>query len=268
MVADRRLAAAVRVPRAAGTGRAAAAHQRHRPVRGPDHPLLGTGAQRQAAGRERAGGTVNPATHSVAPLLVDPARIGALPPLAAATAERQLPAVIWMTGPSGAGKTTIAAQLALLLQRRELMVGRLDGDDLRTGLCRDLGFSEGDRSENVRRAAEVAHLMTRAGLIVIVSLISPLRAARAAARALFEPDEFFEVYVDTPLAVAERRDPKGLYRRARRGEIRQFTGIDSPYEAPESPEITLDTVAFTPRRCALTVLVALARAGRLPAVPL
>jgi adenylyl-sulfate kinase len=187
-------------------------------------------------------------------LLVDDSIVRALHPVGAASGHRQLPGVIWLTGRSGAGKTTIACELELELERRGRMVGRLDGDDLRTGLCSDLGFSEWDRSENVRRAAEAAHLMTRAGLIVIVSLIAPFRASRAEARALFAPGEFFEIYVDTPLEVAELRDPKGLYRRARSGQITQFTGIDSPYEPPESPELRLETVASTPLECALMIL--------------
>jgi adenylyl-sulfate kinase len=180
-----------------------------------------------------------------------------------AAPTRQLPAVVWLTGPSGAGKTTIALELAGELRARGLMVAMLDGDDLRSGLCSDLGFSEDDRSENVRRTAEVARLMTRGGMIVIVSLISPFRTGRAQARALFESDEFFEAYVDTPIEVAELRDPKGLYRRARNGQIPQFTGIDSPYEPPESPEIRLDTMTYTPPECALTVMETLVSAGRL-----
>jgi len=190
-----------------------------------------------------------PALHSVQP---EPRR-------------QQLPAVLWMTGRSGAGKTTIARELELELRERGFLVGTLDGDDLRSGLCDDLGFSDADRSENNRRAAEVAHLMARAGLIVIVSLISPFRAGRAYARAQFDPAEFFEVHVDTPLDVAEQRDPKGLYRRARAGQIAQFTGIDSPYEAPESPEIRLDTVACSVGECVLEVLETLTRSGRIPA---
>lgn len=178
-------------------------------------------------------------------------------------AERQLPTVVWLTGLSGAGKTTIAVELERLLTARGHATGRIDGDDLRAGLCMDLGFSEQDRAENVRRAAEVAQLMARSGLVVIVTLISPLRHTRDAARALFAPDEFFEVHVATPLEAAERRDPKGLYRRARRGEIKRFTGIDSPYEPPESPEVRLDTLTHTPHDCALEVLDALADAGRL-----
>jgi bifunctional enzyme CysN/CysC len=191
-----------------------------------------------------------------AELLVDDSVVRALHPVADPPRAHQLHGVIWLTGRSGAGKTTIAGELQLELERRGQMVGRLDGDDLRTGLCRDLGFSESGRSENVRRAAEAAHLMTRAGLIVVVSLISPFRASRAEARALFEDDEFFEVHVDTPIEVAEMRDPKGLYRRARKGQITQFTGIDSPYELPESPELRLETVTTTPVECALAILEA------------
>jgi bifunctional enzyme CysN/CysC len=119
----------------------------------------------------------------------------------------------------------------------------LDGDNVRHGLNRDLGFTDTDRIENLRRVAEVAKLMTDAGLIVLVSFISPFRAERAAARALFAEGEFIEVFVDTPLAVAEQRDLKGLYAKARRGELPNFTGIDSPYEAPEAPELRLETTA-------------------------
>ena len=194
-------------------------------------------------------------------LLVDDSVVRSLHPVAAAAGERQLPGVIWLTGRSGAGKTTIARALEPELERRGLIVARLDGDDLRTGLCSDLGFSVYDRSENVRRAAEAARLMTRSGLIVIVSLISPFRAARAQARALFADGEFFEVYVDTPLEIAELRDPKGLYRRARGGQIAQFTGIDSPYEAPEAPELRLETVTSTPAECALKIIDAFEHRG-------
>jgi len=200
-------------------------------------------------------------------LTVEDSVVRALHPVPSSSTERQLPGVIWLTGRSGAGKTTIAGALELEFGRRGMLVGRLDGDDLRTGLCRDLGFSDWDRSENVRRAAEAAHLMTRSGLTVIVSLISPFRAARAEARALFADGEFFEVHVDTPLEVAERRDPKGLYRRARSGEIMQFTGIDSPYEAPESPELRLETVTSTPAECALKIIYAFEHRGARPASP-
>lgn len=179
--------------------------------------------------------------------------------------ERQLPTVAWLTGLSGAGKTTIACELERILTARGHATGRIDGDDLRDGLCVDLGFSEQDRAENVRRAAEVARLMARSGLVVIVTLISPLRRGREAARALFAPEEFFEIHVATSLETAERRDPKGLYRRARRGEIKRFTGIDSPYEPPESPELRIDTVNRGPRDCALQIIDTLTDAGRLPA---
>jgi bifunctional enzyme CysN/CysC len=155
----------------------------------------------------------------------------------------QKPAVVWLTGLSGAGKSTIAN----LVEKRLLAMGRhsylLDGDNVRHGLNRDLGFTDEDRVENVRRVAEVARLMVDAGLIVITAFISPFRAERAMARSLVGEGEFIEVHVDTPLEVAEARDVKGLYKKARRGELRNFTGISSPYEEPESPELRLDTVS-------------------------
>ncbi len=146
---------------------------------------------------------------------------------------------LWFTGLSGAGKSTIAN----LVEKKLLAMGRhtylLDGDNVRHGLNKDLGFTDEDRVENIRRVAEVARLMTDAGLIVLVSFISPFRAEREMARAMFEPGEFLEVFVDTPLAVAEQRDVKGLYAKARRGELSNFTGIDSPYEAPQAADIHL-----------------------------
>ena len=160
---------------------------------------------------------------------------------ARARIKAQQPRCVWFTGLSGSGKSTIAN----LVEKRLLALGHhtylLDGDNVRHGLNKDLGFTDEDRVENLRRVAEVAKLMTDAGLIVLVSFISPFRAERRAARALFAEDEFIEVFVDTPLAVAEQRDIKGLYAKARRGELPHFTGIDSPYEAPEAPELRLDT---------------------------
>jgi bifunctional enzyme CysN/CysC len=156
---------------------------------------------------------------------------------------------VWFTGLSGAGKST----LANLLERRLHEAGRhtylLDGDNVRRGLNRDLGFSEADRVENIRRVAEVARLMTDAGLIVLVSFISPFRAERRMARKLFAPGEFLEVFVDAPLAECERRDPKGLYAKARRGELKDFTGIDSAYEVPQRPELTVNTQQSSAAEC-------------------
>lgn len=147
------------------------------------------------------------------------------------------PRVIWLTGLSAAGKSTIVDSLGPVLQSRGLTTCILDGDSVRTGLCRDLSFSIEDRDENVRRVAEVAALMADAGLTVMVALISPTRAARHLARSIVGTGRFVEVFVDVPLAVAEARDPKGLYRRARAGSIPGFTGVDSPYELPVFPEL-------------------------------
>jgi len=161
----------------------------------------------------------------------------------------QKPQCVWFTGLSGAGKSTIAN----LLEQRLVNEGKhtylLDGDNLRHGLNRDLGFSIDDRIENIRRAAEVARLMVDAGLIVLVSFISPLRAERSFARSLFDANEFLEVFVDATLAECEKRDSKGLYAKARNGELKNFTGLDSPYEAPDSPDIHLQTEHFSPESC-------------------
>lgn len=163
----------------------------------------------------------------------------------------QKPAVLWFTGLSGSGKSTIANNLEKLLHASGRHTILLDGDNVRHGLNRDLGFTDADRVENIRRVAEVARLMTEAGLIVIVSFISPFRSERQLARDLMEAGEFIEVFVDTPLEECVRRDPKGLYKRALSGDIRNFTGIDSPYEPPENPEIHLRTVGADPELLAV-----------------
>jgi bifunctional enzyme CysN/CysC len=154
-------------------------------------------------------------------------------------------AVVWLTGLSGAGKSTLANMLEKRLHALGKRTYLLDGDNVRHGLNKDLGFTAADRVENIRRVAEVAKLMVDAGVIVITAFISPFRAERQMARELMGAGEFIEVFVDTPLAVAEQRDPKGLYKKARRGELKNFTGIDSPYEAPEAPEIHIDTTEIT-----------------------
>ena len=173
----------------------------------------------------------------------------------------QKPAVLWFTGLSGAGKSTIAN----LVEKRLHAIGRhcylLDGDNVRHGLNKDLGFTEADRVENVRRVGEVAHLMVDAGLIVLTAFISPFRAERALARSLVDDGEFLEIHVDTPLDVAESRDVKGLYKKARQGELRNFTGIDSPYEAPETPDLRIDTTDLTAERAADRVIDLLRQKG-------
>ncbi len=180
-----------------------------------------------------------------------------------AALKGQKPCALWFTGLSGAGKSTIANFVEKQLHALGRHTYLLDGDNVRHGLNRDLGFTDADRVENIRRVAEVAKLMTEAGLIVMVSFISPFRAERRMARSLFDPGEFFEVHVDTPLAVAESRDVKGLYKKARRGELKNFTGIDSPYEPPESPEIYLDTARATPEESATAIVDQLREAGML-----
>jgi adenylyl-sulfate kinase len=155
--------------------------------------------------------------------------------------KNQKACVLWMTGLSGAGKSTIANALEQRLHEMGKHTYLLDGDNVRHGLSQDLGFTEDDRVENLRRIAEVSKLMVDAGLIVISAFISPFRAERDAARAIFSQDEFVEVFIDAPLEVVEQRDTKGLYKRARAGEVKHFTGISSPYEAPQSPEIHLHT---------------------------
>ncbi|WP_148611558.1 adenylyl-sulfate kinase [Aeromonas sobria] len=153
--------------------------------------------------------------------------------------KRQKPLVIWFTGLSGAGKSTLAGVLEQALAAEGKHTYLLDGDNVRHDLCGDLGFDDAARQENIRRVGEVAKLMVDAGLIVLTAFISPFRAERELVRSLLGDGEFVEVFVDAPLAVCEERDPKGLYKKARAGEIRNFTGIDSAYEAPEQPEIHL-----------------------------
>jgi bifunctional enzyme CysN/CysC len=169
----------------------------------------------------------------------------------------QCACVLWLTGVPASGKSTIAN----IVEKRLHAGGRhtylLDGDNVRHGLNKDLGFTAADRVENVRRVAEVARLMTDAGLIVIVAFISPFEAERRMARALFAPGEFFEIFIDTPISVAEQRDPKGLYQKARRGALRNFTGVDSPYERPEQPELRIDTTVLTADDAADAILALL-----------
>jgi bifunctional enzyme CysN/CysC len=178
-----------------------------------------------------------------------------------AEAKGQRPAVLWFTGLSGSGKSTIAnlVERTLFAQGRHTYI--LDGDNVRHGLNRDLGFTDVDRVENIRRVAEAARLFVDAGLIVIVSFISPFRSERRMARELVGSGEFIEVFVDTPIEVCMARDPKGLYRKAIDGEIKHFTGIDSPYELPESAELTLKTVGADPATLATDVVDYLMKAG-------
>jgi bifunctional enzyme CysN/CysC len=180
---------------------------------------------------------------------------------ARALLSHQKPCILWFTGLSGAGKSTIANLVEKQLHADGRQTYLLDGDNVRHGLNKDLGFTNQDRVENIRRVAEVARLMIDAGLIVIVSFISPFRSERRMARGLVETGEFIEVFVDTPLTLAEARDAKGLYKKARRGELKNFTGVDSPYEAPEDPEIRLDTTRLTAEAAASRVIAHLRETG-------
>ena len=171
--------------------------------------------------------------------------------------KNQAPAVLWFTGLSGAGKSTIANLVEKKLARMNRHTFMLDGDNIRHGLSKDLGFTDADRVENIRRVGEVAKLMTDAGLIVITAFISPFRAERDLVRSLMKPGEFFEIHIDTSLEEAEKRDVKGLYKKARAGELANFTGIDSPYERPENPEMRIDTLKLTPEEAADAIIAKL-----------
>jgi adenylyl-sulfate kinase len=166
----------------------------------------------------------------------------------------QRPVTVWLTGLSGSGKTTLAIELDQALMKAGRPCFMLDGDNVRARLCRDLGFGPDDRHENIRRVAEVARLMNDAGLIVISAFISPYLADRAMAREIVGADRFIEVYLDAPLDVCERRDPKGLYRKARRGEIPDFTGISAPYEPPIAPAAVVHTAERSINECGRQIL--------------
>ena len=168
--------------------------------------------------------------------------------------KQQTPMCLWMTGLSGAGKSTLANALEQELNKMGKHTYILDGDNLRHGLNSDLGFTESDRNENVRRAAEAAKLMVDAGLIVIVGLISPFKKERDWARSLFKDNQFKEIYISTSLEECEHRDTKGLYEKARRGAVKDFTGIDSPYEAPDNPDVLIDTENRTVDECVHMIL--------------
>lgn len=162
--------------------------------------------------------------------------------------------VVWLTGLSGSGKSTLAQALHHELIQRGYASFVLDGDAVRTGLCRDLGFSAIDRAENIRRIAEVAKLFAQAGVIPIAAAISPYAIDREMARSLMPENGFLEIYVDTPLTTCEQRDPKGLYARARRGELPGFTGIDAPYEIPQKPELRIQTAHFSVQECIIKII--------------
>lgn len=178
--------------------------------------------------------------------------------------KAQTPCVVWLTGLSGSGKSTLANALEVRLVELGHHTYLLDGDNVRHGLNKDLGFSDADRIENIRRIGEAAKLFVDAGLIVITAFISPFKSDRQMARSLMGQGEFIEVFVDAPLEVCEQRDPKGLYAKARAGQIRQFTGIDSPYEAPETPEIRVDTAAYGVEDSLEQILDGLERFGVAP----
>ncbi|GAB3430681.1 adenylyl-sulfate kinase [Massilia solisilvae] len=178
--------------------------------------------------------------------------------------QRHRGAVLWLTGLSGAGKSTLANAVEARLHALGCRTFLLDGDNVRSGLCGDLGFSLADRHENIRRVGEAARLFLDAGVIVLCAFISPLKEDRQRARALAPDGDFVEIYCKSPLAVCERRDVKGLYRRARAGEIADFTGITSPYEEPDNPELVLDTARRSVDECADAVVARLVAQGTVP----
>ncbi len=169
--------------------------------------------------------------------------------------KRQASPVIWLTGLSGSGKSTIANELELALHNMNIKSYVLDGDNIRTGLNKDLGFSDADRKENMRRIAEVAKLFADSETITIAAFISPFKQERAEAKEIIGSDNFIEVYVNASLEVCEQRDVKGLYKKARAGEITSFTGIDSPYEAPDNPDIVLDSIKLTIKQCVNSIMI-------------
>jgi len=177
--------------------------------------------------------------------------------------NRHRSAILWFTGLSGAGKSTVAHAVEDELHRGGARTFVLDGDNIRRGLCKDLGFSDADRTENIRRIGEVSKLMLDAGVLVMTAFISPFRKDRALARSLVSEGDFIEIYCDADLGICESRDPKGLYKKARAGQIPEFTGISSPYEAPERPEILLPTGASTVQECVAEVLGFLSTNGYL-----
>ncbi|MES9950827.1 MAG: adenylyl-sulfate kinase [Candidatus Thiodiazotropha sp.] len=172
--------------------------------------------------------------------------------------------LLWFTGLSGSGKSTLAHALEEELHQRECRTYVFDGDNVRHGLCRDLGFSTGDRSENIRRIGEMAKLFVDAGVIALTAFISPIREDRERARGLFPHGDFIEVYVSCPLEVCESRDVKGLYKKARSGEIPNFTGISAPYDVPDKPEITIETQNRTVQECVYELIEALEQRGVIP----
>lgn len=180
------------------------------------------------------------------------------------TLLRQRGILIWLTGLPSAGKSTLAFTVEHALVNRGHLAYVLDGDNIRHGLNKNLGFSAEDRAENIRRIGEVGKLFVDAGLITLTSFVSPYRKDRDGVRALMAPEDFLEVFVDTPLEVCERRDPKGFYQKARAGQIPHFTGISDPYEPPEAPELIINTVQYSPQEGAMLIIRKLEEMGKIP----